>query len=158
MKNSERVKITAARAAKFGINIGHSALVLLVFWVAMDLMQSQLRVPARNLLSSAGQTQNGSTAAALAVAMHDYGYHAKAGRLPVTENPVRPVKAVSCPVEAKVVLAKSHPRLAPVTKNPKVLVKHMLPKGYMDARGPVNSQNGLKSMQERKAGYTRVDL
>jgi len=137
MKNSERVKITAARAAKFGINIGHSALVLLVFWVAMDLMQSQLRVPARNLLSSAGQTQNGSTASALAVAMHNYGYHARTARevtVGAAENPVRPVKAVSCPVEAKVVLAKSHPRLAPVTKNPKVLVTQP-GEPYCDARG-----------------------
>lgn len=156
MSSNERLKVFGARAAKFGISLTHSVVILLAFWVAMDLMQSQFRAPGSVGILSASKTSPQPTLMTapvpdidgLAVKLHAYGYHAQKAR--------EALQATSTTVaKAPVVVAKVTPRVnkTSVTKNPKVLVgqapralvKHMLPKGYVDARGPANS-------------YTRVDL
>jgi len=148
MSNSERLKILASRGIKFAINLGHSVLMLVVLWVSMDLLQSTVREPAKVFLtaSKVQRTQVASvTAASTTTEMHDYGYHARQD-VRVTQTPpvtrrVVSVKHSSCPVKAKVVLAKAIPKPETVIKSPKVMVNHVSP----DARGTQPS-------------YHRVDL
>lgn len=147
MSSSEKFKVAAARVTKFAISMSHSVVILLAFWVLMDLMQSQVRIPAKSLLSP---TNTNPTVAksetpetdALVSAMHSYGYYAQKARenQQVAVKPVVPVKNVTCPVKASVVLAKAIPKPEKITKSPKVMVKHSV-----DARGPAPS-------------YKRVDL
>jgi len=153
MTRNERLKVFGARAAKFGISLAHSIGILLAFWILLDLMQGQFRVPVKSFLSASTVSAPTPDLDGLAVRLHAYGYHAQKARDSQHVSVVMvPVTSTTCPVTAKVVLAKSFPRpdtlkkpKVPVGQAPRALVKHMLPHGYMDARGPVNS-------------YTRVDL
>lgn len=152
MTSHERLKVCGARVAKFGISLAHSIGILLAFWILLDLMQGQFRVPVKSFLSASTVSAPTPDLDGLAVRLHAYGYHAQKARdTQHTSVVMVPVTSTTCP-QAKVVLAKSFPRPDTLKKPkvlmghaPRALVKHMSPNGYTDARGPVNS-------------YTRVDL
>jgi hypothetical protein len=136
------------KATTVATNMVHSVIMMGIFWLLLDLMQSHiLTKPPAATVANLG---NNKALTAPIVNAHNYGYFSNQAsqkslivafkdQQAATEKPMVLAKVRQATMKAKVLMAKATPRIDKVTKSPKVMVKHV------DARGP-------------RPSWARVDL